>query len=203
MKPEFTPQTEIVGRPRNRRYQLRLGPIIETVRFPRRSRVIMGLDEFGNFVYIPLPGLSFDARSLPHLHRRAEQLFDRATERNAFTTAKKRKTTISGVLTNRGVIRPEKVGGFGSKYERKKIRQIRRENELKRRLLAAGINEHQLFLLMHSAYHSQTLLEREAPIRSLSRHKRGGFVSKNEVRIIRKQRLRNQRLAFHGNIYRY
>jgi len=203
MKPEFTPQTEIVGRPRNRRYQLRLGPIIETVRFPRRSRVIMGLDEFGNFVYIPLPGLSFDARSLPHLHRRAEQLFDRATERNAFTTAKKRKTTISGVLTNRGVIRPEKVGGFGSKHEQRRIRQIRRENELKKRLLATGINEHQLFLLMHSAYHSQTLLEIKPPIRSLSRHKQEGFVSKNEVRIMRKQRLKNQHLVSRGTIFRY
>lgn len=203
MKPEFTPQAEIVGKPRNRRYQLRRGPVIETVRFPRTSRVIMGIGEFGEPVYIPLPKLRLDAHSLPHLDRGTVRLFDRATERNAYTTAKKRKTTTSGVLINRGVIRPEKVGGFGSKHEQRRIRQIRKDNELKRRLLTAGINKHQLFLLLHSAYHSQTRLEREAPIRSLPRHKQGGFVSKNEVKIMRKQRLRNQRLVSRGTIYRY
>jgi hypothetical protein len=164
----------------------------------------MGVNEFGDFVYIPLPGLSLNAAFLPHLHRGAEKLFDVATQRNAFATAKKRKTTTSGAFTNRGVIRPEKIGGFGSKHERKKIDEIRKQNELKRRLLAAGINEYQLFLLLHSAYHSQTLYEKAPPKRPLSRHKHGGFKSPNEVKIMRKKRLKNQRtLAFRGTIYRY
>lgn len=203
VKPEFTPQTEIMGRPRDRIYRLQRGPSIETAPYPRTSRVIMGVDEFGNFVYIPLPKLSLDAASLPHLHHGAEKLFDKAAERNAFTSAKRRRTTIGGFSAQDTGYRQEKTGGFTSTHEQRRIRQIRKEQELKRELLRYGINEHQLFLLMHSAYHSQTRLEKEAPIRSLPRYKQGGFVSKNEIKIMRKQRLRNQRLAPHGNVYQY
>ena len=203
MKAEFTPKAEIMGRPRNRIHRLQRGPSIEIARYPRTSRVIMGADEFGNFVYIPLPALSLDAASLPHLLRGAEKLFDRAAERNAFTTARRRRTTTGGFIVKDTDYRSEKKGGFGSAYERRSIKQIREEQELKRRLLANGINEHQLFLLMHSAYHSQTLLEKKTPIRSLPRYKQGGFGSKNEIKIMREQRLRNQRLASRGIIYKY
>ena len=201
MRAEFTPQGEVFGRPRNRLYRLRRGSAVEIARSPRTSRVIMGVDKLGNFIYIPLPRLNLNASSLPHLHRGAEQLFDSAYQRNAFTTALRRKTTTSGVLTNRGIIRPEKVGGFGSKHEQRRIRQIRKDNELKKRLLAAGINEHQLFLLMHSVLHNQTRFTETRPKRISP--KTGGFRSSNEVRIMRKQRRRNQRLATSGTIYRY
>lgn len=199
MKTEFAPQAQIVGKPRNRLFRLQRGPSVEIVRYPRRSRVIMGVDEFGNYDFKPLPRLRLDARSLPHLDRGTVRLFDRATEKNAFTTALRRKTTTSGVPTNKGVIRPKKFGGFGSEYERRIIGKIRKQNELKRRLLDAGINEHQLFLLMHSAYHSQTLFER-LPAKKPSPKIRG-FRSPHEVKIMKKQRLLNQRLAS-GTIYR-
>lgn len=204
MKVEFTPQAQRVGKPRNRLHRLQRGPSIEIARYPRTSRVIIGVDKFGNFVYIPLPRLNLYAHSLPRLHPGAEKLFDRAAERKAFTTAKKRKTTTGGFAVKDTGYRPKKWGGLGSPYERKRIAQIRRNNELKRKLLKAGIDEHKLFLLMHSAYHSQTLLEGKTPIRSLPHYKQGGFGASKEKEIMRKQRLRNQRLlASHGTIYRY
>ncbi|MDO9027349.1 MAG: hypothetical protein Q7U68_00575 [Candidatus Roizmanbacteria bacterium] len=201
MRAEFTPQAEIFYKPRNRLYRLRRGSAIEIARSPRTSRVIMGVDKLGNFIYIPLPRLRLDAHSLPHLHRGTERLFNRATERNAFTTAKKRKTTTGGFAVRDTGYPPEKVGGFGSKHERRRIRQIRREKELERRLRDAGIDEHKLFLLIHSVLHNQTRFTETRPKRISP--KTGGFRSSNEVRIMRKQRRRNQRFATSGTIYRY
>lgn len=200
MKAEFTPQAQIVGKSRNRLYRLRRGQFFEIARSPRRSRVIMGVDEFGDYDFKPLPKLGLDARSLPRLDRGTVRLFDRATAKNALTTALRRKTTISGVPTNKGTIRPEKIGGFSSPYERWKIKQIRKEKELKRKLLDANIDEHKLSLLMNSAYHWQTLLER--PPAKKPSPKTGGFMSPHEVKIMKEQRMRNQRLASRATIYR-
>lgn len=201
MRAEFSPQARIV-RSWNKHYGVKCGPADKIFRYPRKSTVIMGLDQFGNFAYKPLPRLKLDAHPLPRLHRGAEKLFDIANQRNAFTTAQRRRTSTGRFALKDTGFRPEKKG-IASAYERRKIKQIRKEQELKKQLLRAGINEHQLFLLMHSVYHSQTLLEKGAPIRSLPRYKRGGFKSSHEVKIMGKQRRRNLRLASHGTIYRY
>jgi len=200
MKAEFYPQARIV-RPWNKHYGVKYGSADKIFLHPQKSTVLMGLDQFGNFAYKPLPRLKLDAHPLPRLHRGAEKLFDVANQRNAFTTAQRRRTSTGGFAFEDTGFRPEKKG-IASTYERRKIKQIRKEQELKRQLLQAGISEHQLFLLMHSAAHSQTLFEQETPTKSLSHYKRGGFESSKERIIMEKQRRRNKRLASHGNIYR-
>lgn len=201
MGAEFTPQARSV-RLWNKHYSVKRGPANKFFRYPRKSTILMGLDQFGNFTYKPLPGLKLNAHSLPRLHRGAEKLFDTANQRNAFTTAQRRRTSTGGFALKDTGFRPEKKG-IASVHEQGKIKQIRKEKELKRQLLQAGISEHKLFLLMHSAVHSQTLLEKEPPRRPLPSWKRGGM-SLKEVKEIRKQKLKNQRaLAKSGNIYHY
>jgi len=200
MKTEFTPQARIV-RPWNKHYGVKCGPADKIFRYPRKSTVIMGLDQFGNFAYKPLPRLKLDAHPLPRLHRGAEKLFDIANQRNAFTTAQRRRTSTGGFTLKDTGFRPVKKG-VASAYELRKIKQIRKEQELKKQLLRAGINEHQLFLLMYSALHSQTRFEKELPTRPLPPWKRGG-ISPQERREMEKQRRRNNRLASHGTVYHY
>ncbi len=201
MRAEFTLQGNIVGRLHNKRYGLRRGSATEIFRSPGKSKVIVGVDEFGNIIYRRLRGLKFNASSLPRLDRNTVNLFDRATERNAFSSAIRKKTVIRGYSVNKSDYREKRLG-IGSVSERRKIAKIRKEKELKRQLLRAGINEHKLFLLMHSALHSQTRLEKELPTRPLPPWKRGG-ISPQERREMEKQRRRNKRLASHGTIYHY
>lgn len=171
--------------------------------YPRTSRIFYGITSSG--VLQPLSvskvrGVS--PSDFPHLMRGAERLLDLPVK-PSWSTVRRKKTTTGGFTVKETGYRPKKWGGLGSPYERRKIAKIREDNELKRRLLAAGINEHQLFLLLHSAIHSQTLLERNAPIRSLPSYKRGGFRSSKEIKEMKKQRRRNQRLASRGTIYHY
>jgi len=201
MRREVFIQGEIVGEMRRRHYPVRRGPSIEVFPYPRRSRVIMGVDESGDCVYIPLPRLKISSASLPHLHRGSEHLFNVAGQRNAYSTARRRRTTTGGFIVRETGYRQKKTGGFSSPYELKRVQQIRKEEELKRSLLKMGINEHKLFLLMHSAVHSQVLLENSTPVRRLTSWKKGGFTSSKEAKIMERQRRRN-RLARQGTIYR-
>ena len=161
----------------------------------------MGIDEFGNFIYRRLRGLKLDASQLPRLHRNTVNLFDKAGERNSFSSVIHKRTVIHGTAINRGTFRSKKVGGFGSVFERRRIGKIRRENELKRKLHEAGIDESKLSLLLHSALHSQTLFEKEVPVKRLPGYKKGG-ISAKERREMERQRRRNNRLYAHGTIYR-
>ena len=193
-------QAEVVGRIRHRRHHA--GSLV--LPYPRTSRIFVGITDSGDVQPLPVSkvkGLS--PSDYPHLERGAEALLG-MTVKPAWTTVRKRKTTIGGYSVKDTGYRQEKKGGFGSANERKKVKKIRRDKELRRRLFGTNISKNQLFFLIHFACHSQTLLEKKAPIRSLPRHKQGGFVSQNEVKIMGQQRRRNkQRLASHGTIYRY
>jgi len=190
-------QAEIFGKTRHRRN--RAGSLM--LPYPRTPRVFYGITSSGVLQPLPVSQMKgINPSDFPHLERGAEALLDLPVK-PSWTTVRRRKTTIGGYAVIDTGRRQPKRGGFDSEHERRRIRQIRRENELRRNLLAAGIDKHKLFLLMHSAYHSQMLLERP-PAKKLS-PKTGGFVSHNEVMIMRKQRRRNQRLATSGTIYRY
>lgn len=160
------PQGEIMGRERMRHHKLMRGKTPEVHYSPRRSRVIMGINLYGDVVFIPLPGREWtevDPAVLPHLLRGTENLFDHS--KNSYATALRRKTTTSSVKTNKGdeTHRPPKVSGFKFSSTLRDIAEERKSNEMKRRLLSLGIDADKLYLLLHTALHNQVLLERQSP----------------------------------------
>lgn len=159
----FTPQAEVVGPPRNTHHMLSKGGIPEVTYVSRKSRVIMGINRFGDVIFIPLPGNRFDAVDpalLPHLHRGAERLFDQRTHSYQTVLHLKTTTVFRDVRRGDGSYRPEKRTGFKFSTTRKDIARERKDKELKRRLTEMGIDVNKLYLLLHSAVHNQTLLEK-------------------------------------------
>lgn len=159
-------QGEIVGGERMRHYRLMRGGMPEVHYAPRRSRVIMGINLYGDIVFIPLPGREWnevDPAVLPHLVRGAEGFFDQT--KNSYRSALHRKTTSPSHKTNRGdeAHRLPKTAGFKFSSTARDIAEERKNNEMKRRLLSVGIDADKLYLLLHSALHNQTLLEKQTP----------------------------------------
>lgn len=159
----FTPQAEVVGPPRNTHYMLSKGGVPEVAYVPRKSRVIMGINRFGDVIFIPLPGNRFDnidPALIPHFIRGAERLFDQGI--HSYKTVLHRKTTTVSrdIGYGNSTYRPEKKTGFKFSTTRKDIARERKDKEMKRRLLAMGIDIDKLYLLLHSATHNQTLLEK-------------------------------------------
>lgn len=203
MRGEFMPQGNIIGGIHNKIHRLHRGQSVVKLRHPGQSKILVGVDEFGNTSYRCLRGHKFDASSLYRLHRNTVNLSEKAGERNAYSTEKRKRTVISGVAAKRNTFRPRKVKGFMFPATSREIAKDKKENALKRRLKEAGIDEHKLFLLIHSAYHSQTNFEKELPRRPLPSWKKSGM-SPYEIKEMKKQRLKNQRvLARSGNIYHH
>jgi hypothetical protein len=184
-------QGEVVGKTRHKRN--RIGAL--KVPYPRTSRVIYGVTVSGALQSIPsVEAKGVVAADYPHLDRGASALLG--------INILHKKTTTGGYRLRDTGERTDKSGGFGSAHERRKIEEIRKAKKSKKDLLRVPVNAGQLSLLIHSAYHSQTLYEIPAP-KKPSR-KTGGFMSSKEVSIMRKQRKKNeQALAPRGNIYRY
>jgi hypothetical protein len=162
----FMPQAEVMGPLRNTHHQLNRNGTPEVVYTPRRSRVIMGVNRFGDIIFIPLPGSRWDKVDpalLPHFWRGTEQLFDQNA--HSYKTSLHRKTTTVSLDISRGdgSHRPEKKTGFMFSRTVKDIARERKDKELKRRLLLMGIDVNKLYLLLHSATHNQTQLEQYAP----------------------------------------
>ncbi len=191
-------QAEIFGTTRHRRN--RAGSLI--LPYPRTSRVFYGITFSSVLQPLPISKVKgVDPSDFPHLKRGAEVLLDLPVK-PSWSTVRRRKTTTGGFTFYETGYRPRKKEGFAFSTTREEIAKEKKANQLKRELLRHGINYHQLMILLHCAAHSQTLLERP-PAKKLS-PKTGGFVSHNEVRIMRNQRLKNQRLlASHGTIYHY
>jgi hypothetical protein len=199
-KESFTPMAEITGlKPRNRLYRLgqkRFG-------YPRTTRIIVGLNEFGDTVVYSLGELKkmkgrINTSAYPHLLRGAEKYLGSPFQRRSFPAVYRKRTTTGGFKIRESGFRQQKIG-FGSVYELKKIRRLRKEAEFERFLLQAGINEHQLFLLKYLPFNSPP---KELSIKPLPGYKKGGMFPK-EFKEIERQRRRNKRLlARQGNIYK-
>ncbi len=184
-------QANLVGKVRNR--QNRIGAL--KLPHPRTSRIYYGVTVSGNLQAMP----ATEAKGIiisdyPHLDKGAAALLG--------INDLHKKTTIPGYRLRDNGFRAEKTTGFGSPHEQRKIKEFRREKELKRKLLKADINAGQLWLMINSAYHSQTL--HEIPPAKKPSPKKGGFMSSKEVSIMRKQRKKNEKaFAPRGNIYKY
>ena len=190
MNKEFLSQGQIAGPPRNTHHHLKRGSTQEIRYVPRRSRMIFGVDESGDFIYIPGPLLVglIDPAMLAHLEKGVERLLDTAKQTISYQTAKKKATTMPGFEVPKPAFCPKKTTGFMFSVTAKEIAKERKENELKRQLREAGIDYNKLYLLLHSAYHSQILLERQQSIkRSLPSYKQGGIRPK-ELEEMKKQR---------------
>lgn len=184
-------QANVVGKIRNR--QNHIGGL--KLPHPRTLRVYYGVTVSGNLQPIPSMEVKGIATSdYPHLDKGAAALLG--------INDLHKKTTTSGYRVRETGFRIEKTGGFGSAHERRRIEKLRKEKELKRNLLKVNINAGQLSLMVHSAYHSQEILEKAVPKKPS--FKTSGFMSSKEVRIMQKQRKKNQKaLAPRGNIYKY
>jgi len=186
-------QANLVGKVRHR--QNHIGAL--KLPHPRTSRIYYGLTLSGDLKAMPATAAKgIVTTDYPHLEKSAAALL------GIDVSAIHKKTTIPGYRLRDTGFRPEKTSGFGSPHERRKIKKLREEKELKRNLLKADINAGQLSLMIHSAYHSQTL--HEIPPKKKPSPKTGGFMSSKEVGIMRKQRKKNEKaFAPRGNIYKY
>ena len=203
MGAEFYYQGKIIGNKYHKRYGLGHGSSKEIFKRPGRSKVIVGVDEFGNTAYRRLRGAKFDASSLHTLTRKTVDLFEKAGARNSYSSEIHKRTVIYGHEFERRNFRSKKVKGFMFPSTSREVAHERKKNDLRRELKEAGINEHQLFLLMHSSPHSQTHFEKELPRRPLAPWKKGGMFPQ-EAKEIARQRRKNQRaLARSGNIFQY
>lgn len=184
-------QANVVGKIRNR--QNRIGEM--KLPHPRTSRVYYGVTVSGNLQPIPASEVKgIVTADYPHLDKGAAALLG--------INELHKKTTTSGYRVQETGFRIEKTGGFGSAHEQRRVKKLRKEKELKRNLQKANINAGQLWLMIHSAYHSQELLEKPTP-KKIS-PKKGGFMSSKEVRLMQKQRKKNEKaFAPRGNIYKY
>jgi len=186
-------QANLVGKVRHR--QNHIGAL--KLPHPRTSRIYYGVTVSGDLQALP----ATEAKGIvisdyPHLEKSAAAFL------GIDVSSIHKKTTTPGYRLADTGYRTEKTGGFGSPHEKRKIQKLRKEKELKRNLMKANINAGQLSLMIHSAYHSQTLHEIPPPKKPSS--KKGGFMSSKEVAIMRKQRKKNeQAFAQRGNIYKY
>lgn len=186
-------QANLVGKIRNR--QNHIGSL--KLPHPRTSRIYYGVTVSGNLHALPASeSKGIVTADYPHLEKSAAALL------GIDVSAIHKKTTTPGYRLADTGYRTEKTGGFGSPHEKRKIQKLRKEKELKRNLLKADISAGQLSLMIHSAYHSQTLHEIPAPKKPSP--KKGGFMSSKEAGIMRKQRKKNeQAFVKRGNIYKY
>jgi len=186
-------QANLVGKIRHR--QNRIGDL--KLPHPRTSRIYYGLTVSGNLQAMP----AAEAKGIvisdyPHLEKSAAALL------GIDVSSIHKKTTTPGYRLRDTGNRIEKTGGFGSHHEKRKVKKLRKEKELKRNLLKANINAGQLSLMIYSAFHSQTL--HEIPPAKKPSPKKGGFMSSKEVRLMQKQKKKNEKaFAHHGNIYKY
>lgn len=199
----LTPQAEVMRPPRNTHYQVLKGQVPEVVYVPRQSRVIMGINSYGDIVFLPLPGMKWDKIDpalLPHFYHGAQRLFDQRT--HSYETARHKKTTTVSRKVGQGdpTHRLPKDSGFMFRTTKRDIYRERKDNELKRKLLELGIDEHKLFLLIHSATHNQMLLETERVKKKKKTSKKDYSISAPFLLFEKKHR---KKKATAGNIYKY
>lgn len=200
----YTPQAEVIGPHRFTHHPLDKGQVREVVYTPRRSRVIMGINAYGDIVFIPLPGREWDKVDpalLPHMFRGAERMFDQ--HHHTYETARHEKTTTVSNDIGRGDpdFRLPKETGFMFKSTKRDIAKERKDNDLKRWLLKMGIDEHKLYLLLHTAVHNQTLIETERAGKKKKKTKKDYSVSAPFMAYEKKHRRKKKTIA--RNVYTY